>query len=297
MCMRSAFETYHPAICFWMFVLAIVLSMVVRHPVFLAASVVLAATCYATTKGPRALKLMAWVVPLFVLVTAMNPLFNPMGDTVLFTYLGGRTYTFESLCYGAATAAMVVAMFLWFGSFNAVLTSDKITYLFRKVAPAGALVLTMIMRLVPNYQKKTTAFATARACIGKSVGEGKWIDKVKNGSSLLSMLTSWALEGSVITADSMRSRGYGLPGRSYYSLYKFTVRDGVMAAVTGLLFVGAAVGLFVGAADVEYIPAISIPPITGLGMVGMVCYVAFLALPTIVNVVEQAKWRISLSRV
>lgn len=280
-----------------MLVLAIVLSMVVRHPLFLVAAVVLATTCYLTTKGPRALKTMAWVVPLFVIVTAMNPLFNTMGDTVLFTYFGGRPYTFEALCYGAATAAMVVAMFLWFGSFNAVLTSDKISYLFRKVAPAAALVLTMVLRLVPSYQRKAGQFAAARACIGKSAGDGKWMDKVEHGASLLSMLTAWALEGSVITADSMRSRGYGLPGRTYYAIHRFSARDAVLAVVMAALFVGAATALVVGAAYVEYVPALSIPPVTGPAVFGMVCYVAFLALPTIVNVLEIVKWRISLSKV
>ena len=295
--MRSAFETYHPVICFWMFVLAIALSMLVRHPVFLALSLAASATCYITTKGLRALKTMAWVVPLFILVTVVNPLFNPMGETVLFTYFGGRTYTFESLCYGAATAAMVAAMFLWFGSFNAVMTSDKISYLFRKAAPASALVLTMILRLVPTYQRKTAQLATARACIGKSAAHGTWFEKVRNGSSLLSALTSWALEGSVVTADSMRSRGYGLEGRTYYALYQFTLRDVVLAAVMAALFIGAVVGFVAGAANVEYIPSIVVPPLTGPAAAGMVCFGAFMFLPTIINLIEIISWRTALSRV
>ena len=280
-----------------MFVLAIVLSMVVRHPVYLGISVVCAITCYATTKGPRALKAMSWAIPLFFAVALLNPIFNPMGATVLFTYLGGRVYTLESLCYGFVTAAMVVAMFLWFGCFNAVLTSDKISYLFRKIAPSAALVLTMVLRLVPSYQRKTSQFATARACIGKSVGADTWLQKVRNGTSLLSMLTAWALEGAVVTADSMRSRGYGLPGRTYYSLYRFTTRDVVVAAVMAVLFVGSVVGLTVGSAYVEFFPTIDIPPIASHAWLGVICYAAFLALPTVINLAEIAQWRISLSKV
>ena len=279
-----------------MLVLAIVLSMVVRHPVFLAASIICAATCYLTTRGLRALRGLAWMVPLFIIVTVVNPLFNTMGETPLF-YLFGRPYTLEALYYGAATGAMVIAMFLWFASFNAVMTSDKITYLFRKVAPAGALVLTMILRLIPSYQRKTSQFAQARACIGKSAGTGSWMQKVKNGSKLLSMLTAWALEGSVITADSMRCRGYGLPNRTFYSLFRFTPRDIVLALIMAVLFVGAVAGLVVGAADVSFIPAVDIPPIQGRAAIGMLSYIAFLALPTVVNLLEIAQWRISLSRI
>ena len=34
--------------------------------------------------------------------------------------------------------------------------------------------------------------------------------------SILGALTSWALEGSVVTADSMRSRGYGTSKRTSF---------------------------------------------------------------------------------
>ena len=41
------------------------------------------------------------------------------------------------------------------------------------------------------------------------------------------------------TADSMKGRGYGLPGRTAFSVYRFTRRDG--AALACLLATGAMV--------------------------------------------------------
>ena len=123
------------------------------------------------------------------------------------------------------------------------------------------------------------------------------MDKVKGGSTLLSMLTAWALEESVVTADSMRARGYGLPGRTHYAVYRFGLRDGVLAIVMGALLVGAVVGLANGGAAAEFVPAIRIVPLAGWGALGFACYSCFLLLPTIVNVLERARWRISLSRI
>ena len=67
--------------------------------------------------------------------TAVNPLFNTYGATLLFTYFD-RPYTLEALYYGAALAAVFVHMLLWFGCYNAVLTSDKFTSLFGNLIPA-----------------------------------------------------------------------------------------------------------------------------------------------------------------
>lgn len=295
--MRTALDTYHPAICFLLLVGAIVLTMLVRHPLYLAASLLLAASCYASIKGVRAFTKLSWMLPLLVLVVLGNPIINPMGNTVLFTYFGGRTYTFEALCYGIATGVMVAAMFLWFGSFNAVITTDKLSYLFRHIAPAGTLVLTMVLRLVPNFQKRLRVFAQARACIGMAGEARTKKERIAAGSVLLSQLTSWALEGSQTTADSMQSRGYGLPGRTNYVNYRLTLRDMVLPALMAVLFVGAVAGLAQGAASVEYIPAIVIPPANPASIAAVVCFAGFLALPTVINLSERMAWRRSLSKI
>lgn len=295
--MRNALATYHPALCFLLFTGAIVLTMVVRHPVYLGAALLLAASCYASIKGVHAFSKLSWMLPLLVLVIVGNPVVNPMGNTVLFTYFGGRPYTLEALCYGLATGTMVAAMFLWFGSFNAVITTDKLSYLFRHIAPAGTLVLTMVLRLVPNFQKKLHSFAQARECIGMAGETRTRKERVASGAVLLSQLASWALEGSQTTAESMQCRGYGLAGRTSYANFSFSARDMGLALVTLVLFVGAFVGLAQGAARVEYIPAIIIPPASPINLVGMACFVGLLAIPTIINLAERAAWYRSLSKI
>ena len=47
----------------------------------------------------------------------------------------------------------------------------------------------------------------------------------------LSVTVTWALENAVVTADSMKSRGYGLPGRTAFARQRFDGRDRRFAAL------------------------------------------------------------------
>lgn len=45
---------------------------------------------------------------------------------------------------------------------------------------------------------------------------------------ILSAMLTWSFENAVETADSMRSRGYGLKGRTSFSIYRMSRRDWVL---------------------------------------------------------------------
>lgn len=235
----DAFGSYHPALVFTFFACAIVLGMFVRNPAFLAATVVFSGLYYAVLAGRRSLRMLAGMVALFIAVAVLNPLFNTRGDVVLFTYFD-RPYTLEALAFGVQTAALLVGMLLWFSCYNIVMTSDKFTYLFGRMAPSVTLVFTMVLRLIPAYRRKIDELAAARSGIGRSPSVGTLSERVGGASAILSALTSWALEGGMSTADSMRSRGFGQARRTAYARYRFTARDGALLACMALLEIGRA---------------------------------------------------------
>lgn len=213
----DAFSMHHPAVTLTFFVGVIVLCVLVQQPALQAVGLVGATLYYLCLRGRDALRLLAVMALAFAVLAAINPLFNTMGDTVLFTYLGGRPYTLEALAYGASMACMFVSVMLWFACYARVMSADKFTYLFGTRAPALTLVLTMTLRLVPSYARKTRQIETARRCAGISLANGSLRHRVRDGASLLSALVTWALEGSVTMADSMRSRGYGACGGGDFS--------------------------------------------------------------------------------
>ena len=207
--MNDAFSKCHPAVNFLFFAGVICLSVLIQHPWYLLAGAVTGTVYYLLLNGRKGWRTVAALVPLFVLVTVINPLFNTMGRTVLFTLLG-RPYTMEALLYGAALGAVFVVMLLWFGCYGKVLTGDKFTSLFGSLIPSVSLLLVMVLRMIPNFVRKTRQIVGARRSIGKGAGEGETVtEKVRDGVTVLDALAGWVLEGSIVTGDSMRARGYG----------------------------------------------------------------------------------------
>ena len=128
---------------------------------------------------------------------------------------------------------MFVSVIVWFGCYHAIMTSDKFTFLFGGFAPSTSQLFTMVLRLVPSYQRKLSEIGMARACAGKGVAGGSLRDRVGSSSAIVSSLTSWALENGVVLADSMKSRGYGTGKRTAFALWRFTA---VFAASVFLFF-------------------------------------------------------------
>lgn len=95
---------------------------------------------------------------------------------------------------------MFISVLIWFASYNTEMTEDKFLYLFGRFSPSVSLVLTMVLRLVPNYQKKAGQLFAARRGIGKGTKEGNTTEQIRHGLIVLSALLSWALEGGIATA-------------------------------------------------------------------------------------------------
>ena len=320
----DAFSTHHPAVTLTFFVGVIVLCVLVQQPVVQAVGLMGAVLYYLCLRGRNAWRLLVAMALALVMLAAINPLFNTLGDTVLFTYLGTRPYTLEALAYGASTATMFVSVMLWFACYAQVMSTDKFTYLFGRRAPALTLVLTMTLRLVPSYARKARQISTARRCAGLSMTQGSVRERARDGASLLSALTSWALEGAVTTADSMRSRGYGTKDggdfstpalrasarndrgwalrsawhdRGRYLQCRFRMRDALLLVLMLACVLVTCAALASGALAVSYVPAIDIPALPPLGIGALVACTVLVFVPSVIDAREAIAWRSSLSSI
>ena len=289
----DAFSKCHPAVNFLFFVGAIGMSVVIRHPAWLLVGIVTGAVYYLLLNGKKGWKTVFALLPMFGILAAVNPLFNTMGERPLF-YLGDRPYTLEALLYGTALACMFVIMMLWFGCYNKVLTSDKFTSLFGNVIPAVSLLLVMVFRMVPNFIRKTRQIIGARKSIGKGVGESATQkEKLRDGITVLGALTDWALEGSVVTGDSMRARGYGAAKRTSFMRYRMTVADWTLLFTMMLLLALTLAAAGLGQADAVFVPVVEIAPASW----GLVTYFCYLLIPTVLHIKENIQWHISRSKI
>lgn len=290
---QDAFSKHHPAVNFLFFLGAIGCGVVIRHPAYLTVGIISGCVYYLLLHGRKGWKFLLGLVPLFLFLTAINPLFNTYGERVLFQ-LFGKPYTMEALLYGGAIAAMFVNMTVWFGCYNQVLTSDKFTSLFGNLIPSLSLLLVMVLRLVPTFIRKVKAISGAREAIGKGVSEGAGNkEKLTSGLTILGALTSWALEGSVVTGDSMRARGYGAAKRSSFMLYTMGKTDWALLLAQLVLFVLVMVSAIAGQTGAEFTPELSIAPVSW----GVIAYGAYLLIPTALQIKEAILWHISRSKI
>ena len=167
---RDAFSRCHPLVNFLFFLGAIGFGVVIQHPIYIAASAAAAGAYYLLLQPKTGWKLVAGMVPMFVFITAINPFFNTQGQQVLFMAFG-RPYCLEALYYGMAVAGIFVVMMLWFACYSLVLTSDKFMCLFGSRIPALSLLLTMVLRMIPNLMRKARQLLGSRRSIGKGAAK------------------------------------------------------------------------------------------------------------------------------
>lgn len=286
---RDAFSKFHPAVNFLFFLAVIGFGVILQHPAYVAVGLACAALYYLLLTGTSGWKFLGVMVILVLFIALINPLFNTDGVTVLFVIFR-KPYTLEALLYGAATGGIFAVMFLWFGCCNLILTSDKFISLFGTRLPSLSLLLVMVLRMIPNLQRKARQILGARRCIGKGVSPNDPVnEKLRGGMTAVSALTDWAFEGGIVTADSMRARGYGTAKRSAFHLYRFTRRDLLLTLWILLLFLGVLLG---SNTAVTFTPVLSIPaPGWGLPV-----YLCLLLLPAGLRLLESLRFRMAMGR-
>ena len=130
----------------------------------------------------------------------------------------------------------------------------------------------------------------AQACIGRDTKNGSVFRRVGNAVKIFSIMVTWSLENAIETADSMRSRGYGLPGRTAFSIYRFDDRD--KAALAWLIFCGAYLlsGWMAGGTYFRYYPTVKNAAWTPMTVSFMCVYLALVLTPVILDRKEDRQW-------
>ena len=272
-------ERMHPIVNFIYFAVVLGCSMVLMHPLCLMISFA-AALCYTIRLfGFRSAKTgLFGMVGIMVVAAVMNPAFSHQGVTTLCYLPSGNALTLESILYGIAAAVMLGATLLWFRCVSEILTADKIVYLLGRPFPILAMVLAMVLGFLPKMQRKLREIQTAQEVRGGSdcrdIQEGNarsvepnigektiiqkkgqaLIQKTQHGIESISLLITWALQDGVDMADSMRSRGYGLPGRTAYTTFRFTAWDRMVLVGIILALLYLVVGAYAGGLYWEYYP-------------------------------------------
>ena len=290
--MKDRFAQYHPLVNFLYFTLVLVFSMVLRHPLAQGVSLLCACIYAVQAEGQRAvLFCLKWCLPVFLLTALFNPAFSHKGVTILLYLPTGNPLTLESILYGVSAGVLLVTVMVWFMNSSRVITSDKFIYLFGRVIPALSLVLSMTLRFIPKFKSQLAAVVEAQRSIGRDISQGSLLRRMKLAVSVLSIMITWALENAMDTADSMRGRGYGLPGRTAFSIYRLDDRDKSALAFLLLCAFCLVMGTAASAFSFRYYPGIRAGARTPLALSFQLVYAALCAMPILLNAFEERKWK------
>lgn len=291
------FKTYHPIVNFTYFVFVIGFSMFFMHPICLCISLICGFTCLVMLKGKKGIKSLAYILPVLITAAIMNPTFNHAGVTVLGYLPSGNPLTLESIMYGLAAGAMLASVICWFSCYSEVMTSDKFIYLFGKIIPSLSLILSMTLRFVPKFSAQLKTVANAQKCISRDTSDGSVVRRARHGLTILSAMVTWSLENAIETADSMKSRGYGLPGRTAFSIFTFDKRDRnalFFILVSGIYII---IGSVAGSISFRYFPSVKTGGFSPYGISVFFVYFLLCICPVIIELWEVRKWKTLRSKI
>ena len=295
--MKDSFYNYHPTVNLLYFTLVIAFSMLLTHPIAQAVALVCAITYAVSVEGKKAVGfLLKFCLPMILLTAFINPAFSHEGVTILYYFSSGNPLTLESILYGVGAGVLLVTVLLWFSAFSRVMTSDKFIYLFGRVIPALSLVLSMSLRFVPKFKKQTEIVVEAQRCIGRDISTGSLWKRFKTAVLILSIMITWALENAIETADSMKSRGYGLRGRTAFSIYRMDDRDKYSLIWLGFCGLFLTVGVMLSAFGFRYFPSIRYAAFDMTTIPFYTVYFGLCATPVVLNFWEERKWKTIYSK-
>ncbi|MDD7511949.1 MAG: energy-coupling factor transporter transmembrane component T [Peptostreptococcaceae bacterium] len=294
---RDAFSGYNPYVNFIFYIGVLGFSMILKHPIVLLTGFICAAAYGGYLRRRRILRtLFCFIFPMMLIGSLLNPLFNHRGQTILF-YLRGNPMTLEAMLFGVAAAFMVGTVILWFYTFNDVMTSDKLMHVFGRIIPGLNLLFSMVLRFIPRFNKQIGVISNAQKCIGRDVSNGSRMDRARHGMKIISVMTTWGLENAVDLGDSMKSRGFGLRGRTSFFKYRFDSRDSRLTLFMVTMAIIITYGIVTGDANLEYYPKFIFPPFTLRSIVTFIAYFLFSSIPLAVDFQEDLKWKRLKSRI
>lgn len=285
--MRS-FGQYNPrAVAIWLLGCAAI-AMLCPNPIIILLSLGGAAALRIARRDRETLGSLLFYLGLAVITPLFNLIFSRSGATVLLV-VNHHPVTLEALLCGLGSAVMLLAVLLWMRTFSVIMTTDRMMYLLGGLWPGLALLLSLTLRFIPLFGRQAQRINSTQRALGM-YKDDNIVDSVKGGGRVFSILTTWALENGIITADSMRARGYGTGRRTAYTLYRFRMQDGVLTAAAAVLLGVCIAALLSGALDFEYYPRMQSIPASPMAIAAYGAYGLMVFIPTIIETEAKLRW-------
>ena len=279
----------HPLVPLTLLLSVLLIAMFAQTPA-LTLFAFIGATLYLVTAARSVLTMRSVIgyLILWVLVAVTNPLFSTGGATPI-VFVNGRPYTREALLYGIHLGGMLISVLLWFRCETLLVAEENRFFLFGRIAPKLALLISSVLRFVPLLRRRAEAMRNAQTAVGV-YDDPDWLHRARSTMTTWSALTTWSLEHAIDAGAAMKARGYGLPGRTTYRTCHFTNTDAACLAAVLALDAVTVAALAAGRLDINYYPEIITARAGLLGRCGIAAFAVLTLLPFFSFLKEDLRW-------
>ena len=237
----SALHRIHPGAKVALALGVLVASLLLSHPVYLAAiiagTVVLAAAARVLREWWAFVRLFSVVA---VTVVAINALASLGGSTVLLEgptlpVFGRLAITWEGIAFGVAMAMRLLATVSAFTVLSLTLHPDELTRLLSRVAYRSGLVLSLSTRLYPVVMRDAATIVDAQRSRGLDLDSGGRVARARKRLPVVVPLFHSSLERAVGIAEAMEARGFGSGARTRWRPRRWNLTAWVVVAFPLLL--------------------------------------------------------------
>ena len=265
------FAGRHPVVILGYYVIALVLMLLIGHPLLFALTAgMMFINRFLQVGGRQSLRSFFYSIGIFLLCLVINPLFNHRGVTPVRQF-GDTRITREAILYGGHMALLLLASLFLFACFSQVMTAEKIMSLTGKRLPSFSMLFTMILRTVPKVRHDFRSMTELHG------------NRPRVWSALLGVIMEDSAERSI----AMKYKSYGEKKRSHYFEKKLDTQDRLMmVCLCGML--GYLVWrIATGVPSIRYFPSIHIDAVSRWEWC---LYIFYMGLPVWLRGKEECKW-------
>lgn len=289
------FSENHPATQFIFFSSSVCSVLLNRNPFFLFLSLAIAFFYRCLQKRSfKIIRELFFYLLLSGFFFILIPLFSHNGKTALF-FINDNAVTKEALILGLCTGLELSSVLCWLACMSHVLSGEKIIYLISGISPRLAVFISGIMKFIPLTKQQYIRIYKSQKSIYsgyKSLRKRLYIF-----FRSFSALITWLIESSADSADSMYARGYGLSGRSTYSIYRFRKSDFIILTAIAYTLPFTAASVIYKTAGITFYPKTIIPGLSVTNILIFLLWTIIMLIPALAEICEEYKWKLLRSKI
>jgi energy-coupling factor transport system permease protein len=289
--MEKGFALVHPVVCFIYYSLSIIFAMTLFHPIYLIPAFMIAIVFQQLHDGGKTLaKVWRFYLLMGLAVAMINPLVCHRGRKILFYFLN-KPITLESVIYGITMMLSLWTILVTFLSYQQVINNHKFMYLFSAFLPKTTFLMMMAMRFISLLKIRLEQLSIVQKTKGIDRTKGSIRKRIEDGMNLLYILVTWSLEEALQTAESMKSRGYGLSKRTSFFDYKMGKWNWVLLIIILMLAVVTMIGRYLGYGILTIYPTLASVSFAPQSLLFFITFCVFLLIPIFEEGKDRWLWR------